>query len=120
METTAVQAIKLALVSATGLSKDALHIYVGLSVFLVVATASRRSLASWLPMGAVTLAAALGELLDLRDDLLSLGYWRWSASLHDVINTAFWPTVFFLLARCNLLLQVRGKQGRMRRPRQSE
>ena len=109
METTAVQAVKLAIVSATGLSKDALHIYVGLCVFLFVAVASRRSLASWLPFLAVVLVASLGEVVDMRDDLSSLGYWRWSASLHDIINTSLWPAVFFLLARSSRLLRVRGK-----------
>jgi len=109
MDTTAAQAVKLAIVSATGLSKDALHIYVGLCVFLVVAVASRRSLASWLPFLAVILVASLGEVVDMRDDLSSLGYWRWSAGLHDIINTSLSPGVFFLLARSSRLLQVRGK-----------
>ncbi|MCG2592892.1 hypothetical protein LZ009_08875 [Ramlibacter sp. XY19] len=99
METTAVQAIKLAIVAATGLSKDALHIYVGLAVFLVAAAASRRPVASWLPWIAVLAVALLGEAVDMRDDLLSIGHWRWAASLHDVLNTVFWPTVLMVLAR---------------------
>jgi hypothetical protein len=37
METSLVQQAKLAVVAAAGLSKDALHIYVGLAVFLVMA-----------------------------------------------------------------------------------
>jgi hypothetical protein len=80
MEPSAVQAIKMAIVGASGLSKDALHIYVGLAV------------------------AMAGELLDMRDDIASLGYWRWSASLHDMANTVFWPAVLAALARWSSVL----------------
>jgi hypothetical protein len=48
-------------------------------------------------------AACAGELLDMRDDLRLLGHWRYMASLHDVINTMFWPTVLALLARLQWL-----------------
>lgn len=109
METTAVQAVKLAVVAATGLSKDALHTYVGLAVFVGVAIASRRPLSSWLPLLAVIMVAGLGELLDMRDDFSSLGHWRWSTSLHDIVNTSFWPSVFFGLARTNRVLRVMGQ-----------
>lgn len=39
MQTSAVQTLKLAIVELTGLSKDTLHVYVGLGVFLAVAIA---------------------------------------------------------------------------------
>ena len=107
METSAVQVVKLAIVAATGLSKDALHIYVGLAVFLIVAAVSKRSASSWLPWLVVFLVATLGELVDMRDDLLSLGHWRWSASLHDIINTILWPTVLLVLARATGVLAAR-------------
>jgi hypothetical protein len=107
METSAVQSIKLAIVAATGLSKDTLHVYVGLSVFLVVAAASKRSIASWTPWLAVLLVALLGEAVDMRDDLMSVGHWRWAASLHDVLNTVFWPSVLLLLARVTGILSRR-------------
>lgn len=99
METTTVQAIKFAIVAATDLSKDALHIYVGLFVLLFVAMLSKKPLSSWLPWLAVVLVALVGEIVDLRDDLSSLGYWRWSASLHDIINTCLWPSVLLILER---------------------
>jgi uncharacterized membrane-anchored protein len=109
MQTSAVQAAKLAIVAATGLSKDALHIYVGLSVFLTVAAISKRRPSSWLPWLAVLLVAMLGEVMDMRDDLLSLGYWRWSASLHDIVNTVFWPSVLLVFARVTGVLPSRAK-----------
>lgn len=99
METSLVQSLKLALVQLTGLSKDTLHVYVGLTVLFVSAALTRRKLSSMLPLLAVLFVAFLGELADLRDDLTSLGYWRWSASIHDILNTVFWPAVLTVLAR---------------------
>lgn len=107
METTAVQAFKLAIVAAAGLSKDALHIYVGLAVFLFVAAVARRPLSSLLPLLAVLVVALAGELLDMRDDLSSLGYWRWSASLHDLLNTILWPGLLCVLAGTKLIVNSR-------------
>ncbi|GAB3257627.1 hypothetical protein [Chitinimonas naiadis] len=110
METTLVQTIKLAIVSATGLSKDALHIYVGLIVFLVTARLRRTSASLLLPWFMVLGVALLGEALDMRDDLASLGHWRWDASLHDIINTLFWPSVLWAVLRFDYL------GGRDRKP----
>jgi hypothetical protein len=103
METSWYQAAKLVLVSALGVSKDALHVHVGLGVYFVVAILLRRPLSSLVPLAAVLLTALVGEALDLRDDVRSLGYWRWQASLGDVLNTTFWPFVIWLLARVRML-----------------
>lgn len=102
METTAVQSLKLAIVSATGLSKDALHIYVGITIFLVARLVYRKYANTFLPVAAVAAVACIGEFLDMRDDINSLGYWRWGASLHDVVNTAFWPFVLSIFMRRTL------------------
>ncbi len=99
METSTVQMIKLAIVATFGLSKDALHIYVGLTVFLVSAMLLKKPLRSIGPWLAVLAIAITGELLDMRDDILSLGHWRYMASMHDIINTLFWPTILMLVAR---------------------
>ncbi len=99
MEISLVQAAKLALSSATGLSKDALHVYVALAVMLATAVLLRKSLGSALPWLSVVLVAIIGELFDWHDDLASLGVWDWRASLHDLLNTVFWPSVILLLVR---------------------
>lgn len=99
METSLVQAAKLAIVSATGLSKDALHIYVGLTVYWVTTLALGKHARAFHPLLIVVFIACAGEVLDMRDDISSLGYWRWSASLHDVVNTSFWPFVLYLIGR---------------------
>ena len=104
--TTTLQAIKTTISLATGLSRDALHIYFGLGVFLLSAAALRKSLRSYLPWLAVWAAALFGELLDMRDDFAFYGYWRWDAGMHDVLNTLFWPSVLMLLARHSLFFHA--------------
>lgn len=99
MEPTTFQSIKLAIIAASQLSRDALHVYVGLGTFLVAAFLFRRSIRSYLPLVAVLVVALLVEAVDLRDDLITRGHMRWLASTHDLFNTLFWPTVLLLLAR---------------------
>lgn len=99
MDASAFQTVKLAVVGATGLSKDALHVYVGLAAYLLASLLWRKRLGFPLPLVIVVLFACSGEALDMRDDLRSLGHWRWRASLHDVINTSFWPLLLSGLVR---------------------
>jgi hypothetical protein len=96
-DTSFVQSLKLDIVGLTGLSKDALHVYVGLGVWLLAAALFRRSITTLRPWLAVLVVALGIEAFDAFDDWVDLGRWRWRASLHDVVNTMFWPTV---LARC--------------------
>lgn len=92
-----------------GLSKDALHISVGLAVFLVAAAVLRKPLHSAIPLLAVVLVAVAGEAVDAVDDYSSLGHWRWAASAHDVAVTAFWPACIALLMRLGLVGAVQSK-----------
>jgi hypothetical protein len=55
------------------------------------------------PLVMAVLIAALGETIDMYDDVIFRGYWKWSASLHDFINTLLWPSAIFLLARYTML-----------------
>jgi hypothetical protein len=114
VETSTVQAIKLAVVEITGLSKDTLHVYVGLAVFFAVTAVSRRRLRSIVPWLTVLAVAIAGELIDMIDDLSTSGHWNWGASLHDIVNTLFWPTVIWLLARLGFLF---GDGARIERDR---
>jgi hypothetical protein len=106
METSTAQSIKLSIMSATGLSKDALHIYVGMAVYLMLVAIIRRHrpYIGWL---VVFILACVGEWVDRQDDIGSFGYWRWQASVHDILNTLFWPTVLTLI----WLLKCRRKTG---------
>jgi hypothetical protein len=100
-----VQSFKLAVVDATGLSKDALHVYVGLIVWLLAAALWRKSITTFKPWLAALFVAVIVEAFDAFDDWVQLGRWRTGASLHDILNTMFWPTVLTLLARYTRLLK---------------
>jgi hypothetical protein len=99
------QSAKLFIVEATSLSKDALHVYVGLSVMFLVVIAFRRSIADWRPLAAVVLAAFAGEAWDLFDTWMHGGKPRFSLNGKDVWNTMFWPTILFALARFTRVLK---------------
>lgn len=98
MATSLFQNLKLQLVAFFDLSKDALHVHIGLLAFVIVLVLVRRKGRFVIAWAAVVLIAVAGELLDMRDDVASLGRWRWGASVHDIVNTVFWPTVLMTLA----------------------
>jgi hypothetical protein len=103
-----VENIKLAIVELTGLSKDTLHVYVGLGVFFAVAAVSPKRLRSVIPLSAVFAVAFAGELLDIVDK----SQWRLLESAHDLLNTLFWPSAIWLLARSDILFITRtGRNG---------
>lgn len=110
MEPTAFQSVKVAIVTFTDLGRDALHVYVGLACLFLSAWALHKPLRSLLPWFLVLVIATGAELLDLRDDLATTGVPRWGASLHDIVNTLFWPTLILLLARRGIFFQGEGKQ----------
>jgi hypothetical protein len=93
------QSFKHQLVLAAELSKDALHIYIGLAVFLLVAMFARKGFKSGWAILAVLVVAVIGEVLDLRDEYRLRERLLWWSSLHDLVNTCFWPLVLWLLAR---------------------
>jgi hypothetical protein len=99
------QHAKLAIVAFAGLPKDALHIYVGLFIFLAAAALLRRPLSSWLSLACVLLAAVAGEVWDVIDTWNAGRDPIWWRNWHDIWNTLFWPTVLFLLARYTRVLR---------------
>jgi cell shape-determining protein MreD len=99
------QSVKLVLVEATGLAKDALHIYVGLTVMLLTAALLKRGLRDWRPLAAVFFVAMAGEIWDAIDTMLDGRSPRWRGNWKDIWNTLFWPTALFLLARFTRLLK---------------
>jgi len=99
------QQAKVAVAAALGLPKDALHIYVGLAVFLLAAALLRRPLRDWRPLAAVLAAALAGETWDLIDTWRTGEAPAWGRNWHDVWNTCFWPAVLFLCARYTRLVR---------------
>ena len=99
------QSSKIMLMQATGLSKDALHVYVGLGVMLIGAMLLRRGLGDWRLLVAVAAAALAGEAWDLVDTLLQGDPVRLRGNWKDVWNTLFWPVVLFALGRFTRVLK---------------
>ena len=103
IETSTYQLMKIHVLNAVDLSRDAIHIYVGMAVlllFVIIFQRGRFSLVSLVP---VFVVAIIMEVFDLYDDSRTFGYLRWDASLHDVINTVLWPAILVFLARFNFL-----------------
>jgi len=94
------------LMQLLGLPKDALHIYIGLSVFLLCAVLFRWPLRSWRPFAAVLVVALGLQAWDVVDSILVGVDPLWGQHWHGVWNICFWPAVLFLLARYTRLLRI--------------
>ena len=96
---------KNGVVSATGLDKDALHMYVGISVYLLSLILMRPvfkkySIRAFIALILVTCIALLGEYLDNRQTITELGMSgigsaELKASIHDLINTCLLSYVLY-------------------------
>lgn len=111
MDIASFAALKLAIVKTTGLSKDALHIHIGLLVFCLGCLVLRKPLRAWTPLLWVALMVGVGEWLDRRDNLASMGKWLWDDSVHDALNTLFWPAVVMTVARLSHAIGVQRRRG---------
>ena len=100
---TDLQALKLDIIALLQLSRDAIHMHIGFAVFMAMALITRGRTSVWWAFLAAVLSAVGLEVLDLRDDLASRGYMRWSESLHDVLNTLFWPLILAWLGHVGIL-----------------
>src|SRR3546814_11999884 len=94
------EARKISVIEATGLDKDALHIYFGLTLFLVIRLAWRGR-GGWVAAWAAVLAMACGgEWLDLTAEYSRSKIQPDAAHWHYIWNKMFWPTVhMFVWAR---------------------
>ena len=90
---------KLSIVTASGLGKDALHIYFGLALFLAVRLVWRRRGGGLIAWGAVLVMACGGEWLDLQAEIGRSAIQPDAAHWHDIWNTMFWPTVLLIVGR---------------------
>jgi hypothetical protein len=91
--------MKIAILDVLNISKDAVHIYIGLAVFFLAVVLWKKGRIDSACLIPVIAAALSMELLDLYDDWLSLGQPRWAASVHDIINTSLWPAVIVTLVK---------------------
>lgn len=93
------QAIKLAIIDGSGLAKDALHIHIGLAIFVIVRLVWRGQGGWWLAWIAALAAALGGEWLDIRAEAAKGAIRPDADHWHDVWNTMLWPTVLLLIGR---------------------
>ena len=91
----AYDAAKPRLAELLGASEALLHVHVGLLIFVLAALVTRRHMASPWPLAVVFALALINELIDYLGPTPS----AYLSSVGDVINTVFWPTVLFLIAR---------------------
>jgi hypothetical protein len=103
VQTSKYQLFKLRVLEAIPVSKDAAHIYVGMGCLLLAVLIFRAPLRSYWALLPGLIAALTMEVFDLRDDLASVGHFRWSASLKDVVNTTLLPFALVTIARLGLL-----------------
>lgn len=91
--------IKDPIVEFSGVSRDALHVHLGLVIFLLVSiyfrNHPRRLLFGWL---AVLAAQTINEALDFHDWYVWTRGWNWRKSLTDYVHTLLWPSILLLLA----------------------
>lgn len=79
-----------------GASEDLLHLHAGLLIFFAAALVFRRRMRSRVPIALVYAFAIANELVDAMSPGGSAN--RWEPAV-DIVNTVFWPTLLFLLAR---------------------
>lgn len=88
-------AAKRALGESLGVSDDLLHLHLGLAIFVTTALLLRRRMRSVWPLAVVAAFTLVNELVDYGVN----EPWSATGSALDVVNTMFWPTILFLLAR---------------------
>ncbi|MBU3003244.1 hypothetical protein [Paraglaciecola arctica] len=97
METSSFQTLKLQIVELLSLSKDAIHIHIGMSVFILAVVVWGKGKITFKCLIPLCIVALGLEVMDLTDDFNSVGYLRWANSLHDFINTVLWPVIIVVL-----------------------
>jgi hypothetical protein len=103
VETSKYQLFKLRVLDIIPVSKDAAHVYVGMGCLLLAVLVLRAPLRSYWALLPGFIAALTMEVFDLRDDLASVGHFRWSASLKDIVNTNLLPLILVTVARLGLI-----------------
>jgi len=90
------------------LSHAMLHVHVGLGLFVIITLLLRRPPGSVLPLLLVLFAEACNELMDFARYHLSGWPWTAAPTVHDIVDTLFWPVLLTVAAR----LHRRASPGR--------
>lgn len=97
------QLFKLRILDLIPVSKDAAHVYIGMTCLLFALLLLRLPLRSYRALIPGLVVALVMEVFDLRDDLVSVGHFRWGASVKDVVNTNLLPVLLVTVARLGLI-----------------
>ena len=118
---------KMGVIAATGLDKDALHMYVGISVYLLCLLLLRpifkkQGIRSFIALIMVTGIALLGEYLDNRHIIVAKGVFALSsgdikASIHDLINTCLLSYLLYALTMWTKIFQPTNAPARLLKQR---
>jgi hypothetical protein len=83
---------------ATGLEDGALHIHVGMAIWVAGVAIAGDVGALW-PLAVAAVAELANEALDRWRE----GSWRIADTTMDVVNSLLWPLVLFCLARSGVI-----------------
>jgi hypothetical protein len=93
------QEIKNIITSILPLTHDALHILIGMGVYLALCLVFRRPI-GWRWAFVVVLAMAIGaEVMDMQDDFKVYGRWIWRESMKDILLTISVPLALWVYTR---------------------
>ena len=96
------QQLKGQILAVVGLSKDAVHLYIGLGCFLVSILVLRFAPTQYRSLALGLLFSFGMEALDLRDNVKYRETTRALASLHDLVNTNLLPYLTVVALRLRL------------------
>jgi len=91
--------IKTELALWLGISKDALHIHLGLAIFAILIVLLRRSPGSLIPWLGVLAFELINEAMDIFHWHEGAFSFEVGDSFKDLVSTMFWPTVVMLGVR---------------------
>jgi hypothetical protein len=87
---------KIALERWLGLTSDAVHIHVGVLLYLGWSLLLRAKAGDWRPWALTLVIEAANECIDLFQPVGSIEA-NWPASRHDLLNTMALPSLLFLV-----------------------
>ena len=95
--------IKTELALWLGISKDALHIHLGLAIFAILILVLRRSPGSPIPWLGVLAFELVNEAMDIFHWHEGTCSFEIGDSFKDLVSTMFWPTIIMLGVRLKAL-----------------
>lgn len=93
------QQLKNEILSAVGLSKDAVHVYIGVGCFLLSILVLRFAPTAYRSLILGLVVSLAMEAMDLRDNFRYRETTRVMASLHDLLNTNLLPFLVLVSLR---------------------